>query len=342
MAFFENMTGEGDSERRRLGFRDLAAPQAIPELEVPPLVAKSGVARLSIVSNSALILLKIVAGAITGSIAILTEAVHSSIDLVASLVAYVSIRKAEEPADATHMYGHAKMENLAAAIEGILILVGAAVIVYEAVHRLVSGAHISSLGFGIGAIAVSAVVNLGVSTYLYGRARAFDSPALEGDAAHLRVDAFTSLGVLAGLVLIAVTGVNELDSVVALVVAAAIVYAGLRLVTRSSRVLVDEALPPEELDAVREAIASYPSHEVVGFHKLRGRRAGSARHIDLHVQFASGTTLERAHEIAHELQDAIQARIRGADVLVHLEPADTVVDQRREQSARRKRLEEGP
>jgi len=338
VAFFETVTRQDDSERRRLGFRDLAAPQAIPELEVPPLVAKSGVARLSIASNSALILLKIVAGAITGSIAILTEAVHSSIDLVASVVAYVSVRKAEEPADASHMYGHAKIENLAAAIEGLLVLVGAGVIVYEAVHRLVTGAHVTSLGFGIGAIAVSAVVNMGVSTYLFGRARVLDSPALEGDAAHLRVDALTSLGVLAGLVLIAITGVNELDSAVALVVAAAIVYAGLRLVTRSSRILVDEALPQEELDAVREAIASYGGPEVVGFHKLRGRRAGSARHIDLHLQFAAGTTLERAHEIAHRLQDDIRARVRGADVLVHLEPADPIVDRRRRESAREDRL----
>src|SRR5439155_21683533 len=179
---------------------------------------------------------------------------------------------------------------------------------------------------------------MGVSTYPFGRARVLDSPALEGDAAHLRVDALTSLGVLAGLVLIAITGVNELDSAVALVVAAAIVYAGLRLVTRSSRILVDEALPQEELDAVREAIASYGGPEVVGFHKLRGRRAGSARHIDLHLQFAAGATLERAHEIAHRLQDDIRARVRGADVLVHLEPADPIVDRRRRESAREDRL----
>jgi cation diffusion facilitator family transporter len=283
---------------------------------------KSGAARLSIVSNAALIVLKIVAGAVTGSIAIVTEAVHSGIDLLASVVAYVSVRKADEPADADHMYGHAKVENLAAAIEGMLILVGAGVIVYEAVRRLASGAEVTSLGFGIAAIAVSAVVNVAVSGYLYRQSRLHDSPALEGDAAHLRTDALTSAGVLAGLVLIEVTGTEELDAVVALIVAVAIVWAGLRILTRSSRVLVDEALPEEELDAVRDVIATYPGEEVVSFHKLRSRRAGSARHIDLHVQFARGTTLERAHAIAHELQDAIRRRIRGADVLVHLEPAE--------------------
>jgi cation diffusion facilitator family transporter len=285
------------------------------------LATKPGAARLSIVSNSLLILLKLVAGAVTGSIAILTEAIHSSIDLLASFVAFYSIRKADEPADAEHMYGHEKIENLAAAIEGMLVLVGAGVIIYEATRRLVSGAHVDTLGFGIAAIAVSTVVNLGVSSYLYRRAAMFDSPALESDAAHLRVDALTSLAVLAGLVLVQVTDVVELDSVVALLVAAAIVYAGVRIVTRSSRVLVDEALPQEELDIVREVIEGHGGGELVGFHKLRGRRAGSARHIDLHAQFAPGTTLERAHAIAHEVQDTIRARIRSADVLVHIEPA---------------------
>jgi cation diffusion facilitator family transporter len=285
------------------------------------LATKPGAARISIVSNSALILLKLVAGAVTGSIAILTEAIHSSIDLLASFVAFFSVRKADEPADADHMYGHEKIENLAAAIEGMLVLVGGGVIIYEATRRLVVGSSVDSLGFGIAAIAISAVVNLGVSTYLYRRASMFDSPALESDASHLRIDALTSLAVLVGLVLVEITGVVELDSVVALVVAGAIIYAGIRILTRSSRVLVDEALPQEELDIVRDVIASYGGDELVGFHKLRGRRAGSARHIDLHVQFAPGTTLERAHAITHEVQDTIRDRIRSADVLVHIEPA---------------------
>jgi cation diffusion facilitator family transporter len=267
-----------------------------------------------------LIVLKIVAGALTGSIAVITEAVHSSVDLVASIVAYLSVRKADEPADESHMYGHAKVENLAAAIEGMLILVGAGVIIYESVRRLAEGADVHSLGIGIAAIAISIVVNLGVSTYLYRQARAHDSPALEGDAAHLRTDALTSIAVLVGLLLVAITGVDELDAVVALVVAGAIVYAGITILTRSSRVLVDEALPQEELDVVRQAIDDYQGGELVSFHKLRGRRAGSARYIDLHLQFAEGTTLERAHSIAHELQDAVRAQIRDAEVLVHIEP----------------------
>jgi cation diffusion facilitator family transporter len=317
------MTHRAQDEHTTDHVDGLVGPGAIAAPEVRPGTTKAGVARLSVVSNSLLIVLKIVAGAVTGSIAILTEALHSSIDLLASIVAYFSVRKADEPADASHMYGHAKIENLAAAIEGMLILVGAAVIVYEAVRRLVIGAEVESLGFGIAAVAVSAVVNLGVSTYLYRQARRHDSPALEGDAAHLRVDAFTSVAVVVGLVLVDVTGFVELDSIVALMVAVAIVYAGVRILARSSGALVDEALPPEELDAVRDAISAYPRGELVGFHKLRGRRAGSARHIDFHLQFAPGTTLERAHEIAHELADEVRGRIRGAEVLVHVEPENT-------------------
>ena len=281
---------------------------------------KTRVAAVSIVSNSVLIVLKVMAGLATGSIAILTEAAHSAIDLVASVVAFFSVRKADEPADESHMYGHAKVENMAAAIEGMLILAGAAVIIYESARRLAEGAEIHSLGVGIAVIALSAVTNAAVSTYLYAQARRTDSPALEGDAAHLRTDALTSSGVLVGLVLVEATGIVELDAATALVVAGAIVFAGVRILDRSSRVLVDEALPDPELEAIRAAIDEHDAPEVSGFHKLRARRAGSHRYVDLHVQFLPGTTLERAHEVSHELQQEIRRRVRGADVLIHLEP----------------------
>ena len=293
----------------------LVAPAAVEG------TTKFGAARLSVLSNSILIVLKIAAGALTGSIAIITEAVHSSIDLLASIVAYLSLRKADEPADAGHMFGHAKVENLAAAIEGMLILVGAGVIVYESVHRLTAGGEIENIGVGIAVIGVSAAVNVVVSSYLYRQARLHDSPALEADGAHLRADAATSVAVLIGLVLIEVTGVQELDAIVALMVASAIVYAGVRILSRSSRVLVDEALPVDELDVVRSLAEEFPGSELVGFHKLRGRRAGSARYIDLHLQFAPGTSLERAHAVAHQLQASVRRELPGAELLVHMEPS---------------------
>ncbi|HET7296901.1 MAG TPA: cation diffusion facilitator family transporter [Gemmatimonadales bacterium] len=285
---------------------------------------KTRTAALSVVSNSCLILLKVVAGSITGSVAILTEAVHSSIDLVASMVAFFSVRKAGEPADESHRYGHEKLENLAAAIEGILILVGSVAIGFQAIRHLTGGGQVQRLGVGIAVVAFSLVANLIVSTVIERNARKTSSAALEGDAAHLRTDALTSLAVLIGLALVAITGAQWLDPVVALIVAASIVITGVRLLARSGRVLVDEALPAEEVAAIRGAIEEFAGRGVVGYHELRTRQAGARRYVDLHVQFRHGTSLEDAHRTAHELQDVIGARLRGADVLIHLEPQDRV------------------
>jgi cation diffusion facilitator family transporter len=283
---------------------------------------KPAAAAVSIASNSVLIALKLAAAAITGSVAILSEALHSGIDLVASVIAFISVRKADEPADVEHPYGHEKVENVAATIEGMLIIVGAGVIVYEAVHRLAVGASVDQLGFGIAVIGFSAVANVGVSQFLSRQARRHDSPALAGDAAHLGTDALTSFGVLLGLVLVQVTGANAIDSVVALAVAAVIVVAGVRILRRSAAVLVDEAPPSEEMDRIEAAIARARADrpDVVGYHKLRARTTGRRRYIDLHVQFRSGTTLERAHELAHLLRDAIETDLGDAEVLIHVEP----------------------
>ena len=271
-----------------------------------------------------LILLKVIAATLTGSVAILTEAVHSSIDLVASVVAFFSVRKADEPADESHRYGHEKIENLAAAIEGILILVGSAAIAFEAIRHLINHGHVQMVGLGIAVVAVSMVVNVGVSARLRRAAVQTGSPALAGDAAHLGTDALSSAAVLVGLVLVGITGAEWIDPVVALCVAAVIVRTGVRLLAQSSRVLVDEALPPSEVEVIRKAVEDFADRGVVGYHELRTRRAGARRYVDLHVQFRQGTSLEAAHRTAHELQDLIGARLQGTDVLIHLEPEDRV------------------
>lgn len=286
--------------------------------------SKTAAAAVSVASNAALIALKLVAGVVTGSVAILADAVNSAIDLLASVVAFFSVREADKPADLQHPYGHEKLENLAAAIEGMLILVGAGVVVYESVRRLASGAEVRNLGLGIAIIALTVVVNFAVSAFLSRRAQQTVSPALEGDAAHLRTDAISSAGVLVGLGLVELTGATWLDPVVALLVTLAIVGTGMRLLTRSGRVLVDEALPDHELTAIQEEIQGFGPRGVAGFHALRGRRAGARAYVDLHLQFRTGTSLEDAHDVAHQLQDAIRARLGGADVLIHLEPEDRV------------------
>jgi cation diffusion facilitator family transporter len=286
---------------------------------------KRRAAALSVASNTTLIILKVIAGIATGSVAILTEAAHSGMDLIASIVALVSVRKADEPADAGHPYGHEKMENMAGAIEGTLILFGAAIITYEALLRLVRGGRVHTIGVGIAVIVVSMVVNIVVSRVIGRRARETGSVALEADALHLSADVASSAAVLLGLVLVAFTHAQWIDPTVALVVAVAVAIAGVRILLRSARSLLDEALPEDELDEIRSTIRELGAERgVVGFHKLRARRAGARRYVDVHVQFDAGTSLEAAHKTAHELTNAIRDQLAGADILVHVEPRDRV------------------
>jgi len=288
-------------------------------------VPKQRAAALSVASNATLITLKVIAGIATGSVAVLTEAAHSGIDLIASIVAFVSVRKADEPPDAGHPYGHQKLENMAGAIEGTLILFGAAIITYEALLRLVRGGHVHTIGVGIAVVAVSAVVNIVVSRVISRRAVQTGSVALEADALHLSADVASSLAVLIGLLLVAFTHAEWIDPAVALVVAAGVAVAGVRILLRASHSLVDETLPDEELEWIRATIREVGGERgVVGFHKLRARKAGTRRYVDLHLQFAAGTTLEDAHATAHELTSAIRDRLAGADILVHVEPHERV------------------
>jgi cation diffusion facilitator family transporter len=286
--------------------------------------AKTRAATLSIASNSCLIALKVAAGVITGSVGILSDAIHSLMDLIASTIAFASVRKADEPADATHRYGHQKLEDLSAGAQALLLLLGAGFIALQAIRRLVNGGHVDSVGIGIGVVAVAAAINLIVSTYLRRMGRATESAALHANAADLRTDAYVSLGVLVGLVLVKLTGARWIDPVVALLVAATISVTGVRILLGAGRRLADETLPSDELDQLREVVESFLGDEVVGFHDLRARHVGSHHEVDLHLQFVSGTSLERAHEISHRLQDAIVGRLPGTTVLVHLEPEQRV------------------
>ena len=292
---------------------------------------KTRAAAVSIASNSCLIVLKVAAGLITGSVGILSDAVHSLMDLIASLIAWASVRKADEPADASHRYGHEKLEDLAAGAQALLLLIGAVVIAVEAVRRLINGGRVDSIGIGIAVAGVAAVVNFVVSAYLERTGERTGSNALHANAADLRTDAIVSLAVLVSLVLVKFTGATWLDSVVGLLVAAAITRTGVRILVDASRRLVDEALPADELAALQQVVESFVGDEVVGFHDLRARHVGSRHQVDLHLQFASGTSLERAHYVSHQLQDAVIARLPGTTLLVHLEPEDRVRPDRFEQ-----------
>ncbi len=290
--------------------------------DAPP--GKTRAAAVSIASNSCLIVLKVAAGVVTGSVGILSDAVHSLMDLIASLIAWASVRKADAPADASHRYGHEKLEDLAAGAQALLLLFGALFIAFEAIRRLINGGHVGTIGVGIGVAAAAAAVNLVVSTYLERTGRATGSTALDANAADLRTDAIVSLAVLVSLVVVKLTGADWMDPLVGLLVAAAISRTGVRILIEASRRLADEALPADELAALLQVVGSFVGQEVVGFHDLRARHVGSHHQVDLHLQFAAGTSLERAHYISHQLQDAIVERLPGTTVLVHLEPEDRV------------------
>ena len=285
---------------------------------------KSRAAIVSIISNACLIAIKLAAGLITGSVGIVSDAIHSAMDLIASVISLASVRKADAPPDADHRFGHQKVEDLSAGAQALLLLAGAAFIAIEAVRRLINGGTVDKLGFGIAVAGGAAVINLVVSTYLSRAGDTTGSSALHATAADLRTDAFVSIGVLTSLVLVEITHMHWIDPVVGLLVAVAISTTGVRILVDASRRLADEALPPDELTALTEVVDSFVSHEVVGVHDVRARHVGLNHQVDLHMQFADGVSLRRAHQLSHQLQDAVARRLPGTTVLVHLEPEDRV------------------
>ena len=285
---------------------------------------KRRAATVAIVSNSCLIVIKLAAGILTGSIGILSDAVHSLMDLVASVISLLSVRKADEPADASHRYGHEKLEDLSAGAQAILLLIGAAYVFYEAIRRLITGGTVESIGVGIVVVSVAAIVNLLVSAYLRRKARLTGSTALEATAADLHTDALVSIGVAVALVIVKLTGIRWIDPAVGLAIGIAISATGIRILNGAARRLADETLPPAELERLQQVARSFIGNEVAGYHDLRARHVGNAHQVDLHLQFTDGTSLRRAHEISHEMQHAMAGELAGTTVLIHLEPEERI------------------
>jgi cation diffusion facilitator family transporter len=282
---------------------------------------KSRAASVSIASNSALIVFKLVVGVMSGSIAIISEALHSGSDLAAAIIAFYAVRKAGQPPDPSHRYGHEKVENLSGVIEALLIIAAAGVIIYEGIRKIISGPHLDHIWLGITVMVVSGVINLVVSRkVLYPTARRTQSAALEADAAHLLTDVYTSFGVAGGLLLVKLTGWELFDPIAAIAVALLIIRTGYLLVVQSTRVLLDQTIPEEELELIRAVVAEHRGDLIWGYHKLRARQAGSRRHIDLHVTVDETMTVAKAHETAEHIATDIRAVVSNADVLVHIEP----------------------
>ena len=283
---------------------------------------KNRVILVSIVSNSALIAFKIIAGILMCSIAVLSEAIHSSIDLLAAVVAYIAIAKADQPADRLHPFGHGKFENISGFFEALLIFFAAGIIVAEAIRKLIHpSVALVRLDWGIGVMAISAVVNVAVSRMLFYSAKKYGSIAIEADAMHLGADVITSLGVMLGLVVIRFTHVVALDPIIAIVMACFILRASIDLTLRSIADLADQKLPDSEIRVIETIIHGYP--EITSYHKLRTRKSGSRREIDLHIQVDGDTSLPVAHELCFKVENAVKAAFPGAYVTIHVEPRAT-------------------
>jgi len=278
--------------------------------------AKTGAAALSILSNSLLITLKIIVGILSGSVSIISEAIHSTLDLVAAIIAFISVRISDNPPDKNHPYGHGKIENVSGVIEALLILVAAAWIIYEAVSKLRHGSEVRALPLGMAVMLASGVVNLFVSRVLYRTARATGSMALEADALHLKADVITSFGVAAGLACIWFLKLPWLDPIIAMLVAVFILRESVQLLLKAFAPLLDRGFDREELRQVEEVL----NRHRVNYHKLRTRRSGTYRFIDLHVLFARDATLVSAHDFTDLLKAELQAIFPGIDVTMHMEP----------------------
>lgn len=276
-------------------------------------------ARLSIATAGGLALLKLGAGLVTGSLAVLASAIDSLLDILMSGVNFLAIRQAEQPADQSHPFGHGKFETLATLFQALVIAGSGCWIIVESIQRLLSGAQPKQLGSGILVLLLSAAVSSWVSRYLRRIGRQTESSALEADALHFAMDVYTNGALVVGLILIAWLQTPWLDPALSLLVACYILFEAVRLVRRGLRDILDEGLPEAvrlEISGLIEAHQQY----LVDYHHLRTRRAGSQKIIDFHLTVCKFLSVEEAHDIADHLEQRIEDHIAGADVTIHIEP----------------------
>ncbi len=279
-------------------------------------------AGLSITSNVLLSLLKIVAGIISGSLSIVSEAIHSMSDLVASLITFFSVLKSSQPADEDHPFGHGKYEDMSGFIEGILIIGASIYIIYKAAQKIILGAPIeieSSLGITVMLIAV--IVNITVSSLLFKVAKESNSISLYADGEHLRTDVYSSLGVLIGLIIIKMTGHTVLDPIIAILTAVFIYRAGYTISKKAFMNLLDHSLPENDLDKIRAIVRAYPDSVVLKENSIRARQVGPIDDIDLVLQFPEETSICECHKICEGIEAQIREIFVNASISIHSEPA---------------------
>jgi cation diffusion facilitator family transporter len=276
----------------------------------------------SVALNISVTILKLTGAFLTGSVSLLSDAVHSGTDLIASSLTYVSVRVAGAPPDEEHPFGHGKIESLTGFVEAIMIFVVVAFIGLEAINRLLSRHVLESktLGFGLLAMGISSVASLIASFYVKNVGNRTGSVALKVNARHLQIDFFTSLGVFVGLAATQRTGKQSLDPIIALVLAVWLCYGAVRLAVGAFQEIIDVRLPEKELAQIRQIVAE--DARIVSHHRLRTRRSGSVRNIDLHIVVPRDWNVVEAHEVADALEHRIREELAPAEVVVHIDPFD--------------------
>ncbi len=307
----------------------------LPKLSKPNLLGfgnpagqdkiKTKVIMLSIGAAVTTIILKFTAYWLTGSVGLLSDAMESLVNLAGASVALLALTIAARPADKTHHYGHNKVEYFSSGLEGGLILVAAGAIIWTAVDRLLHPAQLESVGIGLGVSLVATLVNFIVARILLKVGRQEDSIVLEADGKHLMTDVVTSVGVVIGVVMVALTGWLWLDPVVALAVAANIIFEGGKLVKRSLSGLADPSLAKEDEDQIRgiiESVIAQSENKSLQYHGLRTRKSGSFRFIDLHLLTPGEWTVRQSHEYSEAIEAKIRAQFKEVETTIHIEPLD--------------------
>lgn len=276
---------------------------------------------LSVAAAVITIALKAAAYLVTGSVGLLSDALESVVNLVAALVAVWSLRAAAAPPDAEHEYGRSKAEYFSSGVEGALIFVAALAIIATAIPRLIAPRPLEAVGIGLTVSAVASVVNLAVARVLIRVGVRRRSIALEADGRHLMTDVWTSAGVIVGVALVVITGVPILDPIVAMLVAANILWMGTALVRRSMRGLLDAAIAPEQRAQIVEVL-DHLAEDGASWHALRTRQAGARTFVTVHVLVPGSWSVQRGHDLLEKVEEAIRACAPGTVVMTHLEPLE--------------------
>ena len=286
-----------------------------------PASPKVAAARVSLATATALAAMKLVAGVLTGSLAVITSAVDSLLDILMSGVNFMAIRHAEQPADECHPYGHGKFETLATVFQALVISASGIWICIEALRRLQTGQAVDRPLGGIAVLVVSLAASFLLTRFLRRVARATDSSALQADALHFAMDVYTNLALLLGLVILYWFDLPWLDPVMALLVAAYIITEAVKLLRHGLRDVLDERLPDSVRNEIDRLIAAHRG-ELFDYHNLRTRRAGSQKLIDFHLTVCKHLSVQEAHRITDHLEARIVEQVPGADVTIHIEPCE--------------------